>query len=95
MQEKGEKTKGKEMTIKQALDKGIIKTQWHAYWLAVEHKWFISLGATASNFRIRQHVSDEKSHYALDTWDLEYKFPFVGRNYREWQTEQILIYSNI
>jgi glycyl-tRNA synthetase len=76
MQEKGEKTDGKEMTMKQALDKKIIKTQWHAYWLATEHKWFIDLGAKAGNFRIRQHVKDEKSHYALDTWDLEYKFPF-------------------
>ena len=64
------------MSMKEALDKKIIKTQWHAYWLAMEHNWFISLGAKASNFRIRQHVSDEKSHYALDTWDLEYKFPF-------------------
>ncbi|MBW2965868.1 glycine--tRNA ligase, partial [Candidatus Woesearchaeota archaeon] len=76
MQEKKQKTEGKEMTMKQALDKKIIKTQWHAYWLAMEHKWFVSLGANASNFRIRQHVATEKSHYALDTWDLEYKFPF-------------------
>lgn len=75
MQDKGEK-EGKEMSIKQALHKKIIKTQWHAYWLAIEHKWFISLGAKPKNFRIRQHVADEKSHYALDTWDLEYKFPF-------------------
>jgi glycyl-tRNA synthetase len=28
------------------------------------------------NFRIRQHTKDEKSHYATDTWDIEYKFPF-------------------
>lgn len=70
------KTKGTKMTIKQALDKQIIKTQWHAYWLALEHKWFISLGATPDNFRIRQHLKTEKSHYALDTWDLEYKFSF-------------------
>jgi len=74
MQEKGEE--GQMMSIKTAVEKGIIKTQWHAYWLATEHKWFISLGAKAENFRIRQHVSTEKSHYALDTWDLEYKFPW-------------------
>ena len=74
MQEKGKE--GTVMTMKQALDKKIIKTKWHAYWLAVEHKWFIGLGGKAENFRIRQHVATEKSHYALDTWDLEYKFPF-------------------
>jgi glycyl-tRNA synthetase len=71
--------KGKDahkMTIKKALHETIIKTEWHAYWLATEHKWFISLGANPDNFRIRQHHQAELSHYALDTWDLQYKFPF-------------------
>ncbi len=76
MQVKGEKTDGKLMRMSDALAKGVIKTQWHAYWLATEHKWFIGLGAKAENFRIRQHVDKEKSHYALETWDLEYRFPF-------------------
>jgi glycyl-tRNA synthetase len=64
------------MSIHECLNKGIISSQWHAYWLAKEHNWFVSLGANPENFRIRQHTSDEKSHYATDTWDLEYKFPF-------------------
>jgi len=64
------------MEIKDAFDKGIIKTDWHAYWLEQELMWFSNLGADLKNFRLRQHVSDEKSHYAVDTWDLEYKFPF-------------------
>ncbi|MCP3682439.1 MAG: glycine--tRNA ligase [bacterium] len=74
MQEKEQKPK--KMKIKDALDKKIIKTTWHAHWLAFEHNWFVSLGASPDNFRIRQHLSTEKSHYALDTWDLEYNFPF-------------------
>ncbi len=64
------------ISIKQALDKKIIKTEWHAYWLAKMHKWFVDLGAESKHFRIRQHIKDELSHYALDTWDLEYEFPF-------------------
>jgi len=64
------------MPIKECLGKKIIKTRWHAYWLAQMHKWFVELGASAEHFRIRQHVKDELSHYALDTWDLEYEFPF-------------------
>jgi len=64
------------MKLKDALKKGIIKTKWHAYWLEQELLWFRGLGASAGKFRLRQHVSDEKSHYALDTWDLEYNFPF-------------------
>ena len=62
--------------FKQAHEKGLIKTDWHAYWLEQEFLWFVNLGANPEKFRIRQHVSDEKSHYALDTWDLEYEFPF-------------------
>ena len=68
--------KMQKMKIKECLNKKIIKTKWHAYWLAMAHKWFVELGANAENFRIRQHVKDELSHYALDTWDLEYEFPF-------------------
>jgi glycyl-tRNA synthetase len=76
MQVKRENTEGEKMTMKQALEKNIIKTQWHAYWLSTELRWFERLGAKKENFRLRQHVTSEKSHYALDTWDLEYKFPF-------------------
>ena len=64
------------MKIKDALSKKIIKKDWHAYWLAMELNWFKNLGADLNKFRIRQHLKDEKSHYATDTWDLEYKFPF-------------------
>ena len=64
------------MSIKECISKKIIKTKWHAYWLASMHKWFADLGASTEHLRIRQHVKDELSHYALDTWDLEYEFPF-------------------
>jgi len=63
------------MSMKKAMSGGMLKP-WHAYWLSVEHKWFVDLGVNEENLRVRQHLSDEKSHYALDTWDLEYKFPF-------------------
>lgn len=74
MQEKNKEPK--KMSIKEAHEKNIIKTDWHAYWLEQEFLWFVNLGANPNKFRIRQHLSDEKSHYAIDTWDLEYKFPF-------------------
>ena len=74
MQEK--KQEPIEMSFKETLKKKIIITDWHAYWLEQEFLWFIGLDANPSKFRIRQHIKNEKSHYALDTWDLEYKFPF-------------------
>ena len=63
------------MKAKDALRRKLI-SEWHAYWLATEQKWFTNLGAKSENFRVRQHLKKEKSHYALDTWDLEYNFPF-------------------
>lgn len=65
----------KKMKVKDMLDKKLI-LPWHAYWLSFEHRWLTSLGAKADNIRIRQHVQKEKSHYATDTWDLEFNFPF-------------------
>lgn len=64
------------MSILDSLKKGIIKKDWHAYWLATEFSWFVGLGANPNNFRIRQHKKDELAHYSSDCWDLEYKFPF-------------------
>ena len=70
------KKDSKRMKVKDILSKKIIKTEWHAYWLAMMSKWFIELGANPEKFRIRQHVKTELSHYAADTWDIEYNFPF-------------------
>lgn len=71
----------KVMNLFQAWKKGIITVDWHAYWLAMELQWFTSLGANVKKFRARQHTKDEKSHYAVDTWDLEYQFPMGWREF--------------
>lgn len=63
------------MKLSKALKEKIIKRDWHAYWIGQELEWFASLNLNLDNFRIRQHLPDEKSHYSSDTWDLEYKFP--------------------
>jgi len=73
------KKKPKIMKIYDAWKKGVIKNDWHAYWLSLEYSWFMLLGANPKNFRARQHLSEEKAHYAVDTWDLEYKFPMGWR----------------
>lgn len=35
-----------------------------------------TLGIQAENLRWRQHTDTERSHYSLDTYDLEYNYPF-------------------
>jgi len=74
MQEK--KKKPEKMSMKDALSRKIIKNDWHAYWLAVCHKWFVDFGVNPKNLRARQHKKDELAHYSTDCWDLEYNFPF-------------------
>lgn len=70
------KKENEEIKIADALKKGIIKRDWHAYWLANCLMFFKNLGCDMKNFRIRQHKKDELAHYSSDCWDLEYKFPF-------------------
>jgi glycyl-tRNA synthetase len=77
MQKKDEKPKV--IKIYDAWKKGLLKRDWHAYWMAMHLKWFVQLGAKAEKFRARQHHSEERSHYSSDTWDLEYEFPMGWR----------------
>lgn len=67
---------GHEMTFGDAIKKKIVQTKWHAYWLAEALDWFASLGL--KKLRLRQHRSDELSHYAKETWDVEYDYPEWG-----------------
>ncbi len=73
-QEKG--MDAERMSIRKAYKKGIIKNDWHAYWLANCFLWFKGLGANPERFRLRQHRKEELAHYSSDCWDLEYEFPF-------------------
>ena len=66
----------RKMRLGEAIEKGMIKSGWHAYWLYEVVKWFLDLGIKKENLRLRQHLPEERSHYALDTWDVEYLFPF-------------------
>ncbi|MFT4260941.1 MAG: glycine--tRNA ligase [Candidatus Woesearchaeota archaeon] len=73
MQGKGEKSKI--YTVKEVIEKNIIQ-EWHAYFLAKNLNWFVSLGCNPENFRVRQHLENELAHYSSDCWDLEYNYPF-------------------
>ena len=49
---------------------------WHEHWVAERYRWYRDLGVREENLRIREHGSDELSHYAKSTVDVEYRFPF-------------------
>jgi glycyl-tRNA synthetase len=50
--------------------------EWFQYWQEERLGWYIDLGMTESNLRIRPHGEDELSHYSAGTVDIEYRFPW-------------------
>ncbi len=64
--------------VGEAVERGYIKSQWHAYWLVESFKWLLDIGISKDRMRIREHKSTELSHYAIQTFDIEYNFPFMG-----------------
>ena len=50
--------------------------EWHRHWLDERMRWYTDLGIRPENLRLRRHEPDELSHYAKDTYDIEYRFPW-------------------
>lgn len=46
------------------------------YWLKEMHRWSDFIGLPKKNLRVREHTSDELSHYSKRTVDIEYDTPF-------------------
>ena len=49
--------------------------EWHQRWMADRMAWYTDLGIRPDNLRLREHGSDELSHYSSATSDIEYLFP--------------------
>ncbi|MFA5311290.1 MAG: glycine--tRNA ligase, partial [Candidatus Omnitrophota bacterium] len=45
-------------------------------WVNARYQWYIGLGVSKENLRLRPHGKEELAHYALACTDVEYKFPF-------------------
>jgi glycyl-tRNA synthetase len=58
-------------TMRDAVDKGVIANEYVAYYLALTHDMLITIGVNAEKLRFRQHLPDERAHYAEDCWDAE------------------------
>ena len=59
------------MTVKEAVDKGIIANRVLAYFVNTTKQFLIRLGIDPARLRFRQHLKDEMAHYAADCWDAE------------------------
>jgi glycyl-tRNA synthetase len=59
---------------------------WRDFWFEQRTKFWQSIGLRSDNLRMRNHDSDELSHYAkagLGTADIEYRFPFTAPDFGE------------
>ena len=50
--------------------------EWYEYWTKDRYQWYLDLGMTEENLRIRPHEADELAHYAAACSDVEYLYPW-------------------
>jgi len=60
-----------DISVKDAVKKGIIPNQFMGYHLALVHLFLTGVGIRPENLRFRQHKKEERAHYAADCWDAE------------------------
>jgi glycyl-tRNA synthetase len=50
--------------------------EWFQYWIEERRRWYLDLGMSEENLRLRPHDDDELSHYSTATYDVDYRFPW-------------------
>ncbi len=50
--------------------------EWLQKWADERFNWYVNHGIRKENLRLRRHDPDELAHYAKDTYDIEYRFPW-------------------
>ncbi len=60
-----------EVTVREALEKGFIKNEVHAYFLALSTIFMQQLGIPLDKQRFREQLPEERAHYSMQTFDQE------------------------
>ena len=58
-------------TVGEAVEDGVIDDETIAYFVGRSQQWYESVGIDPAKLRFRQHLPDERAHYASDCWDGE------------------------
>ncbi|MDG6255992.1 MAG: glycine--tRNA ligase [Methanomicrobiaceae archaeon] len=58
-------------TMREAVDAGLVANEYVAYYVALTHDFMVHSGVDPAKMRFRQHLPDERAHYAEDCWDAE------------------------
>ncbi|KAG8626599.1 hypothetical protein KVT40_005544 [Elsinoe batatas] len=64
-------TKLQNVSVGDAVKRGIIDNETLAYFLARTHLFLLKIGVDQTKLRFRQHMANEMAHYACDCWDAE------------------------
>ncbi|MCO5381938.1 MAG: glycine--tRNA ligase [Methanosarcina barkeri] len=67
-QQKGESFR---MTVREAVEAGVIAHEVLGYNIALTNEFLTKVGINPAKLRFRQHLKDEMAHYAIDCWDAE------------------------
>jgi glycyl-tRNA synthetase len=59
------------ITMRAAVDEGLVANEYVAYYIALTHQILTAIGVDPAKLRFRQHLIDERAHYAADCWDAE------------------------
>ena len=60
-----------EFTVREALDKKIIRSEWQAFFMAMAKRLLIELGVPANKQRFIEKLTWEKAHYSSQSFDQE------------------------
>ncbi|NPA87050.1 MAG: glycine--tRNA ligase [Candidatus Diapherotrites archaeon] len=52
--------------------------EWMVYWIVESLRFLELAGVDKGRLRIRQQLPDERAHYSMDTWDVEFHFDDLG-----------------
>ncbi len=70
-QEAQQEGKSFRMTVREAVEAGVIAHEVLGYNIALTNEFLTKVGINPSKLRFRQHLKDEMAHYAIDCWDAE------------------------
>lgn len=59
---------------------------WYEFWRTMRYNWWLSIGISRENLRMREQTIEELAHYAKEgagSSDIEYKFPFTDPGFGE------------
>ncbi len=60
-----------EVTIKEAVDKKLVNSEWQGYFMGIGKRFIESLGVPPEKQQFRAHLPQERSHYSSQTFDHE------------------------